>query len=147
MKTILLSLLLSGFVFSAGAQIVTNQPARFKTKIVSYEGKIGSSSFGSSINPSPELTAPGTEGTDEITSPGRESKLVWKFVGRNGGKDAYRFTFTRMIKAGVSFKTTDSKEISFDGRRIVVFQDDLHTVIIESPSEKELRDTRPKPHA
>lgn len=151
MKTLLALLVLAGFVFSASAQINTNQPARFKTKVVSYEGKIGSGAFDTSICPTPSALLPGNGGTDEVTTPGHESKLVWKFVGRNGGKDFYQFSFTRMTKAGVSVKTTDSKEISFDGRRIVIFKDDFHTVIIDSPSEKELKDARPKrepkPHA
>ena len=151
MKIIFASLLLSVLVFSASAQIETNKPARFKTKVIRYDGKIGSGTSGSTINFAPESTYPGNGGADEVTTPGHESELRCTFVGRNGNKDVYHFVFTRMTKAGVSTKMTTVKDISFDGHPIVIFEDDLHTVIIESPTEKELNDARPKhkpkPHA
>jgi hypothetical protein len=39
-----------------------------------------------------------------------------------------------MTKAGSSGKVTTSKEIQFDGKQIIDFEDDLHTVVMESPS-------------
>jgi hypothetical protein len=66
-------------------------------------------------------------------------ELKWTFIGRNGSKDVWHFTFTRMTKAGSSDKTTTAREIQFDGKQIVVFKDDLHTVIMESPSTEDLK--------
>jgi len=140
MKIILLCLVFSGLASGSNGQMVTNQPARFKTKVISYEGKIGSGDSAATVSPSSELTLPGTETNSQVvTSPGRESELTWSFVGRNKDKDVYHFTFTRMTKAGDSSKTTSSRECSFDGRQIVVFTDDLHTVVMENPSAEELK--------
>ena len=146
MKAILSLLLLVGFVFSAGAQIDTNKPARFKTKIVSYELKAGSgltNSSNTSLGPTPEEISPGAESTDVITSPGRESELKWKYIGRMGGKDVYHFSFTRTEKNGAT-KTGSSKEVLFDGKQAVIFEDELHRVIIDSPSEQDLKDAAPR---
>jgi hypothetical protein len=142
MKIILSSLLLLGSLIFTSGQIVTNQPARLKTKVVCYAGKIGSGVSGTSICPSPELISPGDNATHSVTSPGYESDLKWVFLGRNGDKDVYRFGFTRRTKANSPDKTTTSKEVSFEGRRIIVFEDDLHAVIIESPSEQDLKTSK-----
>jgi hypothetical protein len=137
MKTILLSAVLIFLMFCASAQISTNQPSRFKTKIISYEGKIGSGVNGSAVSFVPD--DPETIWSDTITTSGHESELKWTFIGINGNKDIYRFTFTRMTKNGSSNKTTTSKEIQFDGKQIIVFEDELHAVVMESPSKEELK--------
>jgi hypothetical protein len=56
-----------------------------------------------------------------------------------GGKDVYHFSFTRTMKDGAS-KTGSSKEVQFDGKRAVIFEDELHRVIIDTPSEQDLKD-------
>jgi len=137
MKILFLSIILIGLTFCAAAQISTNQPSRFKTKVISYEGKVGSGVNSSAVSFVP--ADPGTGEGDTVTTSGRESELKWAFVGRNGDQDVYRFTFTRMTKAGLSGKTTTSKEIQFDGKQIIIFEDDLHTVVIESPSAEDLK--------
>ena len=137
MKTILFSFVLIGLTFCANAQLVTNQPSRLKTKVICYEGKIGSGVNGSAVGFVPN--DPGTGGSDTVTTSGHESELKWTFVGRNGDKDVYRFTFTRLTKAGSPNKTTSSKEVQFVGKQIIAFEDDLHTVVIESPSAEDLK--------
>ena len=137
MKTFLLAVVLFALTFCASAQILTNQPSRFNTKVISYEGKIASGVNGSAAGFVPNN--PGTGGSGKVTSPGHESELKWSFVGRNGDKDIYRFTFTRMTKAGSSDKTTTSKEVQFVGKQIIVFEDELHTVVMESPSAEDLK--------
>jgi hypothetical protein len=137
MKTFLLSIVSIALTCCATAQISTNQPSRFKTKVVSYEGKIGSGVNGRAVSFVPN--DPGTGGGDTVTTSGHESELKWSFVGRNGDKDVYHFTFTRMTKAGSSDKTTTLKEIQFDGKQIIVFEDDLHAVVMESQSEADLK--------
>lgn len=138
MKTIAILLLVLGTVFPATAQLVTNQPARLKSKITCYEGKIGFSAASTAIDFAVN-SYPGTSNTSTVTSPGKESELIWTFIGRNGSKDVYRFTFTRLTKAGSSARTMDSKEVQFDGKRIVVFEDELHTVVMETPSAEDLK--------
>jgi len=139
MKAILTVLLLVGINFSAKAQLLTNVSARFKTKVVCDSGKFG---LTRAISPSPAAITPGNENKDKVTSPGHEYELGWKFVGRNGDKDVYRFTFTftHMTKSGYSSETTTAKEVLFDGKKTTVFENEFHTVIIESPSEKDLKD-------
>jgi len=137
MKTIVLAIILTALTFCATAQISTNQPSRFKTKVVAYEGKIGSGVNGSTVRFVPN--DPGTGESDTVTTAGRESELKWTFVGRNGDTDVYRFTFTRMTKVGSLGKTTTSKKVQFGGKQIVVFEDELHTVVMESPSAEDLK--------
>ena len=139
MKTLLLVIALAAAAFCASAQISTNQPAQFKTKIISYEGKEGSgvSSSATSVVPN----EPGYVGSDTVTSPGHESELKWWFVGRNGGKDVYHFTFKRMAKSGSTNQTTSATDVSFVGKKIIVFQDDRHCVVMETPGEDDLKTT------
>jgi hypothetical protein len=139
MKIILFSVVLFALTFCATAQIVTNEPSRLKTKVTCYEGKIDSGERTSSEDFAPDNTYPGGGGGYAVTSPGHECNLKWSFVGRNGDKDVYHFTFTRTTKAGSSGKITTSKEIQFDGKQIIVFEDDLHAVVMESPSAEDLK--------
>jgi hypothetical protein len=137
MKTILFCILAMALNFCASAQTSTNQPSRFKHKIIAYEGKIGSGVCCSAVSFEPE--DPGAVWSNTLTSPGHESELKCSFVGRNGGKDVYRFTFSRMTKVGSADRTISAKEIQFDGRHTIVFEDALHTVVMESPSAEDLK--------
>jgi len=74
-----------------------------------------------------------------VTSPGHESELKWVFVSRNKNKDVYQITFTRQVKKESADLTTSSREIQFDGKKMIVFEDELHAVVVESPSEKDLK--------
>ena len=138
MKAIALFILLAA-VLCANAQLVTNQPARLKMKLIAYEGKIGVGAYGATLNPTPEVIRPGDGGSDEVTSSGKESKLTWAFVGRNGSNDVYQVSFTRKIKSNSTLPVSGSKTVKFDGRKIVIFEDELHTVVMESPSEADLK--------
>jgi hypothetical protein len=145
MKSLLVTIVLLGIAFSATAQMVTNQPARFKNKVTCYDGKIGSGRSTCAIDPAVNNYPGTTVTTSKVTSPGKESELSWTFVGRNGSKDVYRFTFARLTKPGASFKTTDSKEVQFEGKPIVVFEDALHAVVMESPSAEDLKSGQKTP--
>jgi hypothetical protein len=136
MKQIFLFIVLISLTFCASAQISTNQCARLMTKVVCYDSN-GSSCDVASL--APDSTYPGNGGGDNVTSPGMERELKWTFVGRNGSKDVWYFTFTRMTKSGSTDKTTTSREIQFEGKQIIVFKDDLHTVIMESPGAEDLK--------
>lgn len=134
MKIIPISIILLGAIFCASAQLVTNQPARLPFKVTEnyYSGESGSFTC-----PTPDAISPGSAGENAVTSPGHEHKLKWTFIGRNQDKDVYNFTFTRTIKAGN--ETTTSKEIQFDGKPMVIFKDDFHTVVMEIPSAEDLK--------
>lgn len=94
----------------------------------------------SSIDTFPEATFTGSGGTDICTSPpGAEHTLKWTFIGRNQGCDVYQFTFTRLTKTGSSRQTTTSSLIQFDEKRIVVFDDDLHQVVMDASKPEDLK--------
>jgi len=135
MRAILTLLLLVGIASSATAQMVTNGTARFKTLVTCKTG----SSLTATGNPSPANTSIGFESKDVGTTPGREYELAWKLVGKKGDKDVYHFTFTRVTKAGVRDKTTSSKEVEFEGKRVVVFGDELHLVVMDVPTDGKLK--------
>jgi len=139
MKTIIVSTVLFALTFHATAQLVTNQPARLKWKVEWSEGKINSGTGGNSVNLAPENINFGNGGEDTCTSPGWEHDLKWTFIGRNREKDVYRFTFARKTKKDSSSQTTTSKDIQFDGKRVIVFEDELHTIVMESPNEIDLK--------
>jgi hypothetical protein len=137
MKTILFSIVLIGLTFCASAQLVTNEPSRLQNKIIYYEGKIGSGTSSTDVNYAPVF--PETGGVMSATTPGNEHELKWAFVGRNQGKDVYRITITHAMKAGSSSKTSTSKEIEFDDTKMIVFQDELCCVVMESLSAEDLK--------
>lgn len=133
MKLIAVSIILLGIIFCASAQLMTNQPARLKFKVIEnyYSGE--SASF---LCPTPDAIMPGNSGENAVTSPGHEHKLKWTFIGRNQNTDVYNFTFTRTTKTG---EQTTSKKIQFEGKQVTVFKDEFHTVIMETPSAEDLK--------
>jgi len=138
MKTILLFLILVGFTFSGSAQNLTSQTtARLKFKVTCFEGKLDSGP--SSICSEPYTVSTGVVESIAITLSGMTNELTWGFVGRNEGKDVYRFSFKHMTKAGLSSQTAASKEVQFDGKQVIIFEDDLYRVVMESPTEDDLK--------
>jgi len=138
MKTILLFLVLVGLAFSGSAQNLTSQTtARLKFKVTCFEGKLNSGP--SSICSEPDTVSPSVIESIAITSSGMTNELTWAFVGRNKGKDVYRFSFRRLTKAGLSSQTAASKEVQFNGKQVIIFQDDLYRVVMESPTEDDLK--------
>src|SRR6476661_3405699 len=126
MKTLAAALLIAiGIVLTSSAQSITKEPARLKNKVTQYEGKIGSHDSVTAINAAAD-DHPGTAGSHVSTTRGKESELHWTYLGRKGDKDVYSFTFTRMTKAGSPQTTTDTKQVEFEGKRIIVFEDALH---------------------
>ncbi len=63
--------------------------------------------------------------------PGMVSEIEWSFLGRRGGKDKYRFT--RRSPANSPTVANSQKEVEFEGRRVVVFEDDAQRIVMESP--------------
>lgn len=139
MKIIFLPLIVFGMTLGARAQISTNQPSRMKIQVV-CSGIGGGGIFAGPDDPG--IIFPGNGGEEHVTSRGFEHDLQWVFVGMNGPTDVWRFTFTRMTNEGSSSKTTTSKEVQFNGKKTIVFRDDLHSVVMESPGTQ---DSTPAP--
>jgi hypothetical protein len=124
---------------SAGAQSTTNEPARYKTKVTCYEGKEEAGVGNSGINFTPESTFPEPVAKNRISSRGHELEVKWRFVRRDKEKDVYRFLFVRATETSSTNQAPAFKEVQFDGRKIIVAKDPLHTVVMETPSEEELK--------
>jgi hypothetical protein len=140
MKTITATIILFAVAMGTHAQLTTNEPAHWQYKLTRFDGKIDSSVPTSSDTCStPEVETIGTSHEDKETTPGHECDLKWEFIGRNKDKDVYHFTFTRMTKSGSSDRTTTFKDIQFDGKQVVVFEDALHTVVMKTPEPEDLK--------
>lgn len=139
MKTIFVIALLA-LALQAGAELITNLPARLAWKM-EYHQKSDPGINGTDVNPSPGAIYPGNSMEDTCTTRGHEYDLKWAFLGRDGNHDVYRFTFIRDTKqrGGPPVQTTTTKDVEFDGKEVVVFDDDLHTVIMKSPDQSDLQ--------
>jgi hypothetical protein len=144
MKTISVIAVLA-LALQAGAELITNLPARLACK-VEWHDKGSTGTGGSSVDPSPGAIYPGNSMEDTCTTRGYEYDLKWAFLGRDGNHDVYRFTFIRDTKqrGGPPIQTTTTKDVPFDGKEVVVFDDDLHTVIMKSPDQSDLQPQRTK---
>ena len=65
--------------------------------------------------------------------PGQVSEITWRFVGQHGEKDVYFFT-RRFPLDGTGVITT-SKELEFSTQRVIAFQDEHQTIVIEPPGK------------
>jgi hypothetical protein len=64
---------------------------------------------------------------------GKISEIEWTFLGRRDGKDRYHLVRRFPVDdPGVAVST---KEIEFSGERVVVFQDDVHCIVVEPPKK------------
>lgn len=140
MKNFLFILALLGLTLSATAQISTSEPARLKTKVTCFEGKTNAAVANIGVNLAPETIFPNKVQNNSLTTHGAQaSELTWKFVWRENEYDVYRFTFKRFTEPGASNQVTTTKEIRFNGKTVVVFKDQLHTVVLELPGDADLK--------
>jgi hypothetical protein len=136
-KIFALALILLVPGFRAGAQLITNQPARFPYKIEWSKKATGMG--GNCVNPTPEATYPGNGGEDTAGRPDENFDLKWTFLGRNEGQDVYQFTLVEAHQTGTpALTTSELKDIQFDGKQMVVFDDLFYNVIIKNPAPSEL---------
>ena len=120
---------------------VTNEiKARFPFKVVAYEGKEGSGVSVGDIVTEPSTVTTNTISSHKSTTPGQEHELRQDFVGHAGKKDVYRFTYVRPNN-GTNTKPQiiSSKEVQFDGNRVVVFKDADRTIVMSSPTEADIK--------
>jgi hypothetical protein len=99
----------------------TDSGPRREVRITCFIGKADSGSKCSSSSSS-SLIRCGTVG--------KLSEIGWAFVGRKGDGDVYEFT-RKFPAEEVDAKTT-KKRIEFAGKRITVFEDEFHCVVIDA---------------
>ncbi len=146
MKIFLIAVTLLALAFSANAEMstnapltVTNLPAHLKTKVSLYEGKEDSGVAAVDINFTPETTYPERVEKSKIVAPGHAAELKWRFVRRDNDKDIYHFTFKHLAETGATNLTLSAKMVEFDGKKVVVFRDPQHTVVMEIPNDEDLK--------
>jgi hypothetical protein len=139
MKTIAVVLGLCAIGLRAEAQLVTNQPARYPCKIVCFE-KANPGIRDTCINPTPDSVNPGDHGEETCTSSESGYTLKWRFAGRNRDGDVYDYTFGHSTDPGDPSLQTDAfKEIQFNGKPMVVFDDAFYQVLMKSPDPEDLK--------
>ncbi len=65
--------------------------------------------------------------------PGQVSELRWEFLGSDGGADVYQIT--RRFPADAPHSETVTKKIKFEGKRIVVLEDQYQVVVLDPAKE------------
>lgn len=65
--------------------------------------------------------------------PGKVSEIAWSFVERRDGKDV--FNFTRRFPIETPETATATKQISFGGERVTVFEDKFQVIVIQGPNK------------
>lgn len=129
-------------VLSSGS---TNEiTARFPYKIISWHGKEGSGASVAEVVPDPSTVTTNSSGIHTSTTPGQEHELRPAFVGQAGKKDVYRFIY-KHPKDGTNSnqQITTSKDVQFDGGRVVVFQDEQRTIVMTTPTAEDLKQASP----
>lgn len=59
------------------------------------------------------------------------SEIEWQFLGQRGESDLYRLI--RRFPVDDSASETTVREVAYGGKRVIVFEDDVHCVVIEPP--------------
>ena len=133
-------LVLSSALTGLCAGLTNATTARFPFSLKTWIGKEGSGVSSGEI-----VTEPSTVMTNSVSSktdktPGQEHELRWVFVGHLGKKDAYRFTYKQPVAGTNSFQQiTSTKEVQFDGSRVVVFEDAQRIIVMTSPTEEDIK--------
>lgn len=63
--------------------------------------------------------------------PGQVSELRWEFLGSEGGTDVYQIT--RRFPADAEKSETVTQTIKYAGKRLIVFADNYHVVVVAPP--------------
>lgn len=141
MKSIALLVLgLSSVLTALGSGSTNEVAARFPYKIMTWEGKEGSGVSVEEIVTEPSTVT--TNGTSKhvSTTPGQEHELQCVFTGHAGTRDVYRFTYKHPVDGtNVLQQVIASKEVKFDGTRLVVFEDARRIIVMSSPTEADTR--------
>ena len=131
--TILLLVAVVAICFHAfAAESPGKMSPRFKARVACFNGKLdsGSSCATTCFQPDGILH---TTGGMTCGYPGKVSEIKWTFIERRKDKDVYRFT--RRFPADAAADSTTSKTVEFSDSRVVVFEDEVQAVVIETPQK------------
>ena len=103
-----------------------------KAEVTCYLGKLdsGTKCSGSTTSPGDPL---GKNGSLRCGLNKEISITKWSFLESRGGKDIYQFT--RSFEVDPPAPTTQTKQIQFDGTRVIVFEDIGQVLVIQAPKQ------------
>jgi hypothetical protein len=109
---------------------------KYAASLTCFIGKIGSRSNCSSI-----IAKPGENVSKfKVNSvklrcgyPGEVSEIGWKFIRHENNKDLY--SFERIFPADANEYKVTSKTVAYDGNQIIIFQDEHHVIVLDSPDK------------
>ena len=135
MKTLLLSLFTLLALACSAAEPAPKTKPLFPVTVTCFMGKIDSRSSCSSVMTTVPEPDPGSRWSSGMTCgrPTQVSELRWEFLGSDGGADVYQIT--RRFPADAPQSETITKKIKFEGRRIVVFEDQYQVVVLDPAKE------------
>jgi hypothetical protein len=128
MKAILISFLLVAAPL-IGFTADTDRP-QLRAEVICHNGKLDSGSSCTSNAPKPGAL-PEKNGKMRCGFPGKVSEITWSFIERRDGKDVYDFTRRFPIKS--EHTATQTKQVHFAGKRVIVFEDKDQVIVIQSP--------------
>ena len=144
MKTILaLTITICSSWVALGDGAANEVIARYPYKLATYMGQEGSGVSVSSISTNLETITTNAVCSNIGTTPGNEYELRWVFSQRLGQKDVYRFTYSHPATGTNLGKTTQAKDVHFDGTRVVVFKDERRMTVMTTPTAEDLKQTAP----
>ena len=121
-------------VAAANVQPTMSSP-HYAAELFCYVGKIGSRTNSHIIisNPNKE-TNPNLKINSQSISCGYSdmvSKISWKFIQHKENKDIY--SFKRIFPVDASERSTTSKVVEYEGKEIIIFKDECHVVVLDTP--------------
>jgi hypothetical protein len=105
---------------------------RFRAMVTCFNGRVDSRSSCSTSNFQAAGTPP-LSTTTKMTCghAGQVSEIECAFIERKNDKDVYQFT--RRFPSDTPAAATVNKTVEFNNSRVVVFEDNFQTIVIEPP--------------
>lgn len=130
MKAILAAGLIASITTACvmAAGVIAKTPPKAKARITCFNGKPDGATYCSGINFQPDGTLHAT-GSVSCGYTGQVSEVTWSFVKTEGSNDVYHFS--RRFPSDKPENTTTGKTVEFSGKRVIVFQDDFQSVVID----------------
>jgi hypothetical protein len=116
----------TSFAIAADEQL---PPPVYKASLVCFNGKDNSGSNCRSTMAKIEGGLKVVTSTLTCGFPGSVSEITWTYGGQKDGKDQYHVT--RKFPSDTDHATTSEADLSFDGKRQVLFQDVAQCIVVE----------------
>ena len=119
--------------FAAASALAADEqvaPPAYKASLVCFNGKDDS---GSSCRSSMAKIDGGLKVVTSKVSfgfPGGVSEITWVYRGQKDGKDQYHVT--RKFPSDTDHAATSEADLSFDGKRHILFQDASQCIVVEA---------------